>query len=509
MNVRKIINTPSFIILSWVVVIVVAAVIAANIIRLQTNLLYRNTYWVSKKASLRKGVAGSVAYIVTPLALADGRLNLGVWSGYQEVLTKDTLSLSSAQFKFYLNENAYINFLFDGDEEGFSGIRLSNNNLFKNMTFVVDSEGKFLQKTPFAIGVVQSKRWNELKMVFFRNRYTAYLNDEYLGSGVYKKTEQRIGFRGGMAKTLIDDVVLNFQDPRREVYESFNNTSAFSIALVIALVILIGLNCMFFFWFRAKERKDFPYSEIIKWNVSLALSLIIVNIYVWYSSGRYPLNYHLINWRGFESTSDNQQTVVDTIARAYGTNVSDKLFRVILMGTSQTWGAGASDDNKAFSVLLEKLLNDQGGNTYLYEVINAGISGATSKDLADIYLAQWVKLKPKIVIINLSNNDSTSQILKANLERIVAMNKSQNIRTVFMLEPNSPEVAKAMSEHLNGNHRIMMRVAEEQGIPYIDMHNFLLNYYDDGFIWWDGVHLTDYGQSRVAGKLYQEIKKSL
>ena len=192
MNVRKIMNTPSFIILSWVAVVVVAAVIAANTIRLQTNLLYRNTYWISRKASLRKGVAGSVAYTVTPIALANGHLNLGAWSGYQEVLTKDTLSLSSAQFKFYLNENAYISFLFDGDEEGFSGIRLSNNNLFKNMTFVVDSEGKFLQKTPFSIGVVQSKRWNELKMVFFKNRYTAYLNDEYLGSGVYKKTEQRI-----------------------------------------------------------------------------------------------------------------------------------------------------------------------------------------------------------------------------------------------------------------------------------------------------------------------------
>lgn len=509
MNVRKIINTPSFIILSWVVVIVVASVIAANIIRLQTNLLYRNTYWVSKKASLRKGVAGSVAYIVTPLALAGGHLNLGVWSGYQEVLTKDALRLSSAQFKFYLNENAYINFLFDGDEEGFSGIRLSNNKLFKDMTFVVDSEGKFLQKTPFATDVVEANRWNKLKIVFSGNRYTLYLNNEYLGGGVYKKTDQRIGFRGGMAPALIDDVILNIQDPRLTVYESFNNTLTFSIWLVTVLGILIGLNYILFFWLRAKERKDFPYSEIIKWNVSLALSLIIVNIYVWYSSGRYPFNYGLINWRGFESMSDNQQTVADTIARAYGTNVSDKLFRVILMGTSQTWGAGASDDNKAFSVLLEKFLNDQAGNTYLYEVINAGISGATSKDLADIYLAQWVKLKPKIVVINLSNNDASPQILKANLERIVAMNKSQNVRTVFILEPNSPEVSKAMSEHLNGNHRILTRVAEEQGIPYIDMHNFLLNHYDDGFLWWDGVHLTDYGQSLVAEKLYQEIKKSL
>ncbi len=54
----------------------------------------------------------------------------------------------------------------------------------------------------------------------------------------------------------------------------------------------------------------------------------------------------------------------------------------------------------------------------------------------------------------------------------------------------------------------MRRVGEENNVTVVDMHAYLLEHYDEGFLWWDNVHLTDFGQELFAQKLYEELNRT-
>ena len=55
----------------------------------------------------------------------------------------------------------------------------------------------------------------------------------------------------------------------------------------------------------------------------------------------------------------------------------------------------------------------------------------------------------------------------------------------------------------------MSVVVESRGVPVIDMHSYLRDKYDEGFLWWDSVHLADFGQDLFAEKLYNELEQIL
>ena len=44
-------------------------------------------------------------------------------------------------------------------------------------------------------------------------------------------------------------------------------------------------------------------------------------------------------------------------------------------------------------------------------------------------------------------------------------------------------------------------MAGQLGVPFLDMHSTLKGKFHTGFLWWDFVHLTDYGQSLVGDRL--------
>ena len=41
------------------------------------------------------------------------------------------------------------------------------------------------------------------------------------------------------------------------------------------------------------------------------------------------------------------------------------------------------------------------------------------------------------------------------------------------------------------------------------MQSYLEQQYENGYVWWDWVHLTDYGHQAFAGRIYPIIAKTL
>ena len=52
----------------------------------------------------------------------------------------------------------------------------------------------------------------------------------------------------------------------------------------------------------------------------------------------------------------------------------------------------------------------------------------------------------------------------------------------------------------------MKKVASQYHIPVIDLHEYLKSQADTGFIWWDHVHLTSYGQMLAASYIVAQLQ---
>ena len=176
----------------------------------------------------------------------------------------------------------------------------------------------------------------------------------------------------------------------------------------------------------------------------------------------------------------------------------------MLLGSSQTWGEGALGEEDVVDKIIESNLNESLSNGKRYECINAGIRGESSSGLFDLYEKEFIKLNPRILLINLSNNDSPvfPEKFAENLNKFIKLNDRNGIETVLILEANSPEHRDRL--FLNS---IMSEVAKVNNKLSIDMNSYLRSQVESGFIWWDNVHMTSFGQELFAEEVVRELRK--
>ena len=134
--------------------------------------------------------------------------------------------------------------------------------------------------------------------------------------------------------------------------------------------------------------------------------------------------------------------------------------------------------------------------------------GATSDQIRPHYESLWSGWAPEWVVVDLSHNDKDVDRFEHELDRIAGFNTAHGIRTLFILEPNTIENRKTLAA-LEARHAAMRRIASAHGIPVLPMHARLVARRDEGFLWWDRVHLTDFGQRRFADELVPELGRQL
>ena len=166
---------------------------------------------------------------------------------------------------------------------------------------------------------------------------------------------------------------------------------------------------------------------------------------------------------------------------------------IVLLGTSQTWGAGADTPDDTLHAQLHKRLLQMGRSDLL--LVNASIRGSRSDELFDRYYKRVSAFKPELVIVNLSCNDLAlaGPDFERNLTRLALFNRSEGAKTIFVLEPAQIS--------LESTAKIMRRVAKRFAIPCLDLHGYLADpaqSVDSGYLWWDVIHLTSHGQRLAA-----------
>ena len=491
-----------------------SSLIITKIFLLYKNTLENNSNWHSSKLYLQEGVMGSNAFYENTQALDKEKLNLGAWHGFQEVMYVDQVNPRYVDFDFLLTKDSYFYFIFNKNMNVFSAIRISNNSLLPNQFVKSLVSGEFIKTKDIDIPNLKHDEWNHASIIFNNDHITLQINQDFsIDVKVNIFEEQLIGFRGSLQNSFIDNISINNRASSKIINENFSNFKNWKIIFVIVFSIMMFIDILFFtvFFKYGKRNKKLSFLKLFILNfVIISMSLAYSYFAYFYFLGKYPNPDSLFSklkfgediWIKLEEDAVNRR-----IMEKYS-HQTEK-FRILFIGSSQTKGAGVLFKDETFVRLVENRVNSDEVMTENeefsvgYELINAGASGAQSKNLLELYKNNWINLKPDLVVINLSNNDAYQQDFGKNLQEFVDINKEKNIETIFFLEANSPE--KSPSELIG--HHIMREVAQKNNIKYFDIHSYLMDNIQSGIIWWDQVHMTSYGHKLVADFFYDAFLK--
>jgi lysophospholipase L1-like esterase len=490
------------------VVLIAVVLLVMSFVTVRTYALYENRLsvygeWTSTK-TMRLGVMGAIAFVSGQQALARNRLNLGAWFGFQEVLYREALDLAAVQVRFRNDEDGYVHLLFDHRADGFSGVRLSSSRDSPSLAYRATPEGEFTQADTLPQEPVPSRAWHTAKLAFTTDSVVVALNGTEVGTFARLAGPQRIGFRGGQRNAWIDAVILTRADG--QVYtERFSNSrrqwprlamSYGVFALLTAAVLAAVIAC-------AHVAPRLAMMGLVS-GVLVATSVLAAAYTLQYvqatdynvPTGRYN--------RAAPSLSDPD--VIGGIRRRYSPEVPPNTFSILMLGSSQTWGAGAHSEAETWVRQLESALN-RSSREPRFEIVNAGISGFRAEDVLALLRNDLDWLATDAALVNLSSNDVDTLAFRQNMDALARELTARGIRTVFALEANTPERRVTDSEHgdLVVKHTIMRDVAARYGFPVIDLHGHLAMHRDAGFLWWDFVHLAPFGQLLVAHKLARDL----
>ncbi len=164
---------------------------------------------------------------------------------------------------------------------------------------------------------------------------------------------------------------------------------------------------------------------------------------------------------------------------------------VLALGDSITSGVGASAKEKNYIGLLEKRLSVQ--------IINRGVSGATSKDIlisADNIISE---IHPNIVILLIGGNDILQQVLPQET--------LNNVREVIRIAQKHGAVVFLIGIQKQQNDAYGVgfeKIAHELGAVYVP--DILEGIFGNSEFMYDEVHPNDKGYLKIADKIAPQLE---
>ena len=485
--------------------------VVGHTLALRSNVFERHSDWVSTKPSLARSVMGAHAFVELSQAMARNRLNIAAWFGYQEVLLREPESLRTLSAEFWLDEDAYIDVLYDHRAEGFSGVRLSNRGDFPSAHFRATPRGAFRDIDEFREArPLDARRVQTIELEFEDTEAVVRLNGEELGRFARTSGPQRIGFRGSQREAWIDDVVRARVDGTT-ISEDFSSDRHGRLALAAMAIALAAIACAHLVAARSGVRhRRFGMAVAM---LQLVLIALVAAAYV----GRYlaASSYPAINRSQTQTEAKWIRTGFEQIrvelAERHAPTPAPGTTRLLFVGGSQTWGAGARTKADTWVRQTEHFLNRIDSSAALFECINGGASGFDTSHIVTALRDELLRYQPGAVVMNLGNNDIDQDAMEDNFRAILDLISEKQVKPVLVLEPNSPEKRLSDSRHgdLFEKHRKLQRIANDRGVPVIDMHTALSAQKNTGHLWWDFSHLTSFGQERMAEHLARELPTAL
>ena len=174
----------------------------------------------------------------------------------------------------------------------------------------------------------------------------------------------------------------------------------------------------------------------------------------------------------------------------------DKRPLVVCFGDSLTAGYG-TEAGQTYPDYLQAELDSSG---YQYRVVNAGISGNTTKDGLE-RVNNIIAMKPAVVIVEFGGNDGLRGLriedTRANLDKILQSLKSSGTKIVLAGITLPPDYGPDYIKQFNATYSLLAQRYHVPMLPFLLKGVFGV----DGMMQPDRTHATASGNKVVAGNV--------
>jgi hypothetical protein len=256
-------------------------------------------------------------------------------------------------------------------------------------------------------------------------------------------------------------------------------------------------------------------TRLIYFNLAaIVAALLLLTFDYYYISRQYP------NWNTFKIQLPPglrkaasryriyiKEFVKSSIRSKYTAESGQGNYRILFLGTSQIQGDGASSESKKIVNRIESKLNELNYGKTRYECLNTGFPRSNPYELTDIrvdyYMKELTKLNQKIVVFIIPTPFYDPNLLKFN--ELIQFNNSHEIKTIILVIAESIEYYSQDSP-LPYNWKEFF---DKNNLNVMGLNDYFIKNYDRGFLFWDRVHLTDYGQELAAAYIYKIIRQEI
>ena len=517
------------------------------------NTLSKKHDWASVKLSQQLAATGSAHFMLTRNGLYQNQLHLGAWHGHQLLSLTQEQSPKEISFDFFLPEAGSLYFLFNIQNNQMMGLKLSPTTGGLSFFFEGSRQEGFHSKN--YTDLLLTRGWHHFLIKKGDSHSDVFLDGQKSNYPFpILIRDQFIAFHGGVQNVIVDNfqvldetsvvidenfsydwswlstllifvICLCLQIFISGILQGFSQTVAFRIILfnlVFYLCLLPLFAFDYYYWSKIYAYNTFaPFGEN-----SIQTEKAIEHWRQWFF--REVSNPDTYKGEAFHNLSDSfrkahtdwdgqshfQVKVITQIAGIQDLAISQipvenyrgdskkaNEFRLGFLGTSQTYGKGASHMEQTLAAQVHKNMA-QKETQREFKTYNFSEAGSTSSELFGLFKNKIEQSHLDVLLINLGFNDSDPELFKKNILMFKKHFSSLGIQTYFLTEPTS-EPSPTLSHRFN--LLVLRDLALEKKIELWDLAQYMESEKDSGLLWWDIVHLTSLGQKRAAAWLTQKL----
>lgn len=485
--------------------------------------------WLPLKVALNRVAMGAWDFVAQRQAIFNGKLDLGQWYGNNELVSHSKFIDSSCWlFDLTLPRESIFLTTYRRPNKASFALLLSRSKLEQTSWVEFDQRGRYLSKEPVQKELnMDVDDQAKLKVCRAGEKILVQINGNDF-------SEKNIGVEGdrlwfGLANRSNRVLVDNIQQ-----YSSQNEVlfeDDFSAGVNIWGVLLLSIFFSLIHLTQTKQKRVYEQLLIL---VVVTICLIFYALFDrYYWAKKLPLSSaqnstfgmqllqefekyrdEIFPYASFNQVYDQVKNTMNDIPLvdyeqhpmtgsyfAYGDDKS--MQTVLLLGTSQTWGSGATFERFTLGAQTHSLLVRETSQNYLLEVY--AVPGAITKTIVDnLPEVNFRNEKWGSIVINLSNNDPDPDEFRKGLNELLLWSQQRSDKIVIVKEANSPEFE---TNFLKERHKVVGELAMKYRCKVVETDDTIASQdvFRSGHIWWDFVHLTDWGQQLLA----QDIVKAL
>lgn len=461
------------------------------------NTIEQNEAWESSKTKLDKGVFAARYFTLTFTALANEHLDLSVAHGFQEVFWRKPCAYEQLNLDFKLSPNAFLDVMVAEKNGNRDLFRFSN--APEHLSGLIEEKNfAFQKRVAFQTLHLAPDVWHKLSLKLSESAVIVAVDDSELKGDLWPVEGNILGLRGGDQHVWVDNISIKGSHGEVLFEEDFARKYNALRRWGLLAFLFVGFNICFLFAGKYRRRLG-----LLLLNLSL-VALVLFLFFRLYYQDKYPKAF-MVAWNGHASHIERAIDAKLRLAKELEKVKSepDGRKKLMFLGSSQIWGAGASNKHSDFESQLELNMAASCGQ-HPIRLLNMGISGFTGAKVYENYSESWIDAVPDFVLIDLGTNDHDAGDLKAQLRKVIQLNQERGIQTFIVLESNTHSTAQ-----LDANHLAMTELAAEYEIPVLDPTPAIQSKIDKGFVFWDSVHFTDYGQKIFADIVWRFLSPYL